>query len=141
MLFFFFQNPKDLRITRIKDTSTELVASHQLHLRKNKLISIGYNNTIQIASCSENRVTLRDTIECDNSISWSGGVILSTVSEDGKYLAICDSCGNIIVADVEKMALLCKVPRYKALPVAMNINSRAKTFLIVYSDHRVIFSC
>ncbi|XP_033117564.1 U3 small nucleolar RNA-associated protein 4 homolog isoform X2 [Anneissia japonica] len=110
---------------------TQLCPAHNLLFSpdSSKLFSATSSCSVQILLLDAIQPSLQHTFHAmDNSI------VLLGVDSAGKFVAAADVEGTIIVYNVSKFKVHCRLPRYDSQPTALAFSSHAPELFIAYAD-------
>ena len=118
-------------------TDQLLLATPQLTLQ---LLSIpSSSSSSAVDDNSVGSVKLVDTLDKDQGGFEARDCIhLMDASKDGRYAAVADHSGTIVLVDMKSLTVHSTLPRYKSHPTAMAFHPASKLIVVAYADHKVI---
>ena len=113
-----------------------------------QMVFVGHNRlliatpklTVQLLDLEGETARLVHTFSSDDDKQFhlEDSVYLMDCSRDGHYAAIADHRNQVLVLDLEALAVHSVLPRYQSHPTALAFHPRGGLLVVAYSDHKIV---
>ncbi|XP_038078896.1 U3 small nucleolar RNA-associated protein 4 homolog [Patiria miniata] len=130
----FHLNHSPLSLSKVPALPSGLQPAHLMTFTQtsDKLVLASQQGSIQVIRVDSIQPTLLHTFPpLEDSISHLA------VNNNGKFIAVADNKGNILVYNLDNKKLQCRLPGYRHQPSALAINPHSQHLVIVYTDRTI----